>query len=214
MRLKKRQPLHKWSPAEVASDVEAAFHGDTKQCFVRAAAVIRYAYERMPKETIAEWQKDATEDYSVKGLPTHGLFTFDLSEDRKFALFVEHQSDAVIDEVRSVHSYEEACAAAEAWVGEPCQEVPFKFLPGLYQSGLIEMITGVERDWGLYRLGWQFPSDGQYVPYRAYPPKPDEPEDAHFVLMPNVVLQANYEQFLASPTMESELRRAGVKFPK
>jgi hypothetical protein len=214
MRLKKRQPLHKWSPAEVVSYVEAAFYGDTEQRFVRAAAVLRYAYERMPKETIAEWQKDATEDQPDKGLPTHGVFMFDLSDDRKFALFMEHESGAVVDEVRSVHGQEEACTVAEAWVGEPCQEVPFQFLPGLYQSGLIEMITGVERDWGLYRLGWQFPGDGPYVPYRAYPPKADEPEDTHFVLMPNAVLQAQYNQFLASPTLESELRRAGMTFPK
>jgi hypothetical protein len=204
MRLKQRRSLDKWSPAEIAADVESAFHGDPQQQFVRAAVVVRYAYERMPKDTIAKWKKDAVEDYPGKGLPTHGVFMFDLAEDRYFALHMDRDSSAVIDEVRAVHGLQEACEAAEAWVGEPCEEVSLMNVPGIYQSAMIEMVTGVERDWNEFRLSWWFPGDQQYVPYRQYPPPADE-GDERFVLMPSVVGQASFRAFLGSRTLDKAM---------
>ena len=210
MPLKQRRPQHKWTPSEVASDVEAAFHGDTSETFVRAAAIVRYPYERMTKETVAQWEQDAAEDWPDKGLPTHGAFLFDLDDDIKFSLFMDHDHTAPIDHVESRHSFEEARDAAREWIGEPCEEAAaFRFLPGLYQAALIEMVTGVERDWGLYWLGWEFPGDGPYIPYRSYPPQPEEPEDAHHVLMPKAEMQVFYEHFLAAPTMEKVMRQSG-----
>ena len=207
MRLKRRQPQAKWTPAEVVGDVAAAYFGDADQYAVRAAVIVRYAYERLPKSVLDEWKADAETEQPGRGMPSHGVFRFDFSDDDRVALYMDHDKSAVIRDVVTAFDYDEAAAAVIEWVGESGKQATLKNLPGVYLSALIEAVTGVERLWNEHEApGRRWPGDGAYVPYRKYPPPVDEAVE--FVLTPTELRQATFRQFLQSPTMESELKRA------
>jgi hypothetical protein len=189
---------------EVAADVEAAFHGDADQRYVRAAAILRYAYERLPKAVLKSWEADAAADHPGRGMPSHGVFRFDLSDDDRFALDVEQDTSSVIRDVEVAFDLDEAGALAVAWIGKPYTQVHFENLPGVYQAALIEGVTGVERFWNEFQISWWLKGDGPYVLFRKYPPPHDE-SDSRFVLMPVEAGKASYRYFLMSPTVESEL---------
>jgi len=186
------------------TDVESAFYGDADQRHVRSAAVVRYAYERLRKETLKSWEADATSEHPDRGMPSHGVFKFDFDDDDRFALYMEHDTAAVIREVEVAFDIDEATATARGWVGEPCTQCHFVNIPGAYQAALIEAVTGVPRFWNEMAISWWLPGDGPYVPFRKYPPPLNEPHG--FVLMPLEVEHASHRSFLLSPTQESELR--------
>jgi hypothetical protein len=206
VRLKRRQPQAKWTPAEVVGDIAAAYFGDADQYAVRAAVIVRYAYERLPKSVLDEWEADAETEQSGRGMPSHGVFRFDFSDDDRVALYMDHDKSAVIRDVVTTFDYDEAAAAVIEWVGESGKEATPENLPGVYLPALIEAVTGVERLWNEHELAWWLPGDGAYVPYRKYPPPVDEAVE--FVLMPTELRRATFRQFLQSPTLESELKRA------
>jgi hypothetical protein len=203
--VKLRQPQDKWTPAEVAADVETAFYADADQPYVRAVAILRYAYERLPKAVLKSWEADAATERPGREMPSHGVFKFDLSDDDRFALDMDHDKSIVIRDVDVAFGLDEAGAIALAWVGEPHTQVHFENIPGLYQSALIEAVTGVERFWNEFEISWWLQGEGQYVPFRKYPP-PHNESDKPFHLMPVEVGKATYRYFLRSPTQESELR--------
>jgi hypothetical protein len=204
VRLKRRQPQAKWTPAEVVADITAAYIGDADQYAVRAAAVVRYAYERLPKSVVDEWKADTEREQPGRGMPSHGVFQFDFSDDDRFALYMDHDKSAVIRGVVTAFDYDEAAATVIQWVGESGQEVGLENLPGVYLSALIEAVTRVERLWNEHELAWWLPGDGPYVPYRKYPPSANEAVE--FVLMPTELRRATFRHFLQSPSVESELR--------
>jgi hypothetical protein len=204
VRLKRRQPQAKWSPAEVAGDIAAAYIGDADQYAVRAAVGVRYAYERLPKSVVEEWKADAEREQPGRGMPSHGVFQFDFSEDDRVALYMDHDKSAVIRDVVTAYDGDDAAAAVIQWVGESGREVGLENLPGVYLSALIEAVTGVKRFWNEHELAWWLPGDGPYVPYRKYPPPANEAVE--FVLMPTELRQATFRHFLQSPSVESELR--------
>jgi len=204
VRLKRRQPQEKWTPIEVMTDVELAFYGDADQRYVRSAAVVRYAYERLPNETLKAWKADAESEHPGRGMPSHGVFKFDFGEDDRFALYMEHDTSAVIREIEVAFDLDEASTAARGWVGESHTKCHFMNIPGVYQAALIEAVTGVARFWNEIEMSWWFPGDGPYVPFKKYPPPLNEPDG--FVLMPREVGHASHRAFLMSPTQESELR--------
>lgn len=205
VRLKRRQPQAKWTPAEVVGDIAAAYFGDADQYAVRVAVVVRYPYERLPKAVLDEWKADAETEQPGRGMPSHGVFQFDFSDDDRVALYMDHDKSAVIRNVVTAFDNDEASAAVIEWVGESGQEAELENVPGVYLSALIEAVTGVERFWNEHELAWWLPGDGPYVPYRKYPPPVNEA--VGFVLMPTEVRQATFRQFLLSPTQESALRR-------
>jgi hypothetical protein len=98
MRLKRRQPQEKWTPAEVVSDVKAAFYGDDSQLCVRAAVVVRYAYERLPRDVLRQWEADAVDEHDGR-LPSYGVFEFDFHDDDRFMLYMEGDRSISIREV-------------------------------------------------------------------------------------------------------------------
>ena len=195
MKLKRRRPLAKWTPAEVVSDIAAAYFGDPDQFGVRATAVVRYAYERMPESVIDQWRSELEDP--VRGMPSHGVFQFDFSDDDRFGLYMDHDKSVVIRDVVMAFGYDEAATAVVEWVGESGQDAEPETLPGIYIAALIEAVTGVERDWNTHQLSWYLPGDGPLVPYRKYPPGANE--DVEFALMPTEVRQASFRHFLKSP---------------
>jgi hypothetical protein len=205
VKLKRRQPQEKWTPAEVADDVEAACYGDADQPYVRAAAILRHAYERLPKAVLKSWEADAAAEYPGRGMPSHGVFKFDLSDDDRFALDMEHDKSVVIRDVDVAFDRDEADAIAVAWVGEPHTRCHLQNIPGTYQSALIEAVTGVPRFWNEFEISWWLQGDGPAVVTRNYPPLHNE-SDKPFHVMPIDVGRASYRAFLQSPTKESELR--------
>jgi hypothetical protein len=180
VRLKRRQPQAKWTPAEVVGDIAAAYFGDADQYAVRASVIVRYAYDRLPKSVVAQWDDD------------------------RVALYMDHDKSAVIRDVVMAFDYDEAATAVIAWVGESGRDAELENLPGVYLSALIEAVTGVERFWNEFELSWWLPGDGAYAPYRKYPPPVNEAVE--FVLMPTELRRASFRQFLLSRTAESELR--------
>jgi hypothetical protein len=204
--LGRRKPLHKWTPVEVVADVETAFFGDSDQRNVRAAVVLKYAYERLTKADRAVWEADAAAEFGDRGLPTHGVFKFDFDDGDRMALFMDHDKSVLVRDVEAVFGVEQAVVTAVAWVGEPHTEAVITNIPGVYQAALIEAVTGVERAWNEEDLGWWLPGDGPPYIYRKYPPPANE--DVSFVVMavPDEIRQARYRAFLLSPTWESEFR--------
>jgi hypothetical protein len=215
VRLKSRQPEQKWKPIEVVADIATAFFGDSERAGVRAAAILRYALERMPKSTLKTWEEDAATDYPGRGMPSHGVFKFDFDEDDRIALYMDHDRSVLIREVDVAFDLDEARRAAVAWVGDPFTECGPENVPGVYLAALIEAVTGVPRFWNEFEMGWWFPGEGPYVPVRRYPPRTNELDDAEdeeagrrFVLMPREIGKGSWLEFLRSPTKEAELRRA------
>ncbi len=204
MRLKRRQPQAKWTPAEVVGDIAAAYFGDADQYAVRAAIIVRYAYDRLPKSVVAQWEADATTEQPGRGMPSHGVFQFDFSDDDRVALYMDHDKSAVIRDVVMTFDSDEAATTVIEWVGESGHEAEPENLPGVYLSAFIEAVTGVERFWNEFELSWWLPGDGPYAPYRKYPPPVNEAVE--FVLMPTELRRASFRQFLLSRTAESELR--------
>jgi len=197
-----RKPLAKWAPVEVLNDVEAAFFGDSEQRGVRAAAVLRYVYGRLPKREVAKWEAEVEDD---RGLPSHGVFEFDFDEEDRFSLYMEHDKSVLIRNVERAFGIDGAVAAARAWVGEPCTETNMWNLPGIYQSALVEAVTGVERFWNEEELIWWLPGEGEARVVRKYPPPANEPVGFHVMAMPKEVKDAQRRAFLLSPTVEDEL---------
>lgn len=200
MRLKRRQPQEKWTPAEVVSDVKAAFYGDDSQLCVRAAVVVRYAYERLPRDVLRQWEADAVDEHDGR-LPSYGVFEFDFHDDDRFMLYMEGDRSISIREVEVGFDLDEARAKALAWVGEPNTETHLENLPGMYAASLIEAVTGVERLWNEWAIEWFFPGDADavYVPFRKYPTPLNE--ELAFHLMPKEVGAATFRQFLLSETV-------------
>jgi hypothetical protein len=215
VRLRQRRPQAKWTPVEVARDVEGAFYGDSGKANVRAAAIVRFAYERMSKKDLADWTQAAENEHPGRGLPTYGIFKFDFDEGDRVTLYMEHDRSVLIREVESAFGdLHEAGAKAAAWVGSPYTQCHFENIPGVYQAALIESMTGVERSWSEFEMSWWLPGEEPYVPFRKYPPRTDEldeDDDRRFVLMPADVGEAMYRAFLNSPTLASEYRRAGLR---
>ena len=207
MELKRRKPFERWTPADVAGDVETAFFGDFSQRYVRAAVVLRYAPERLPKADAEAWLAEATADYGENGIPTYGVFAFDFNDADRAALYMDHDPTVLIRDIEVKFDLSEAVAAARQWTGDKTTEAEFQNIPGVYQTALIEAITGTSRLWeGSLSSSWHFPSDGRHVVCRKYPP-PVGDEPIEFVLVPRGMGEMAYWRHLRSPMVASQMRR-------
>jgi hypothetical protein len=210
MRLGKRKERRDWKPRDVISDVEAAFFGDANKRTVRAAAIVRNAYERMTKKEVTLWEADAATE-SPSGLRSHAVFLFDFDEVDRPTLYMDGDRSVLIRTVQPADGIADGRAVALDWVGKPSEETDITHIPGAYQAALIEFVTGVERLWNQEALGWWLPHDGPGPPYvfRNYPPNTDE-DAAEFKMMamPESVKRDLYLEFLRSPSVDAELKRS------
>lgn len=125
------------------------------------------------------------------------------------ALYMDSDSSVLIQEVRPVFSVEEGRAVTIAWVGDERTETDFRHLPGVYQGALIEGITGVERLWQSETNDWWLPGRDEppYI-YRSYPTPWNEEPSFVPMAIPRDELAALYRSFLASPSVDSQVRKA------
>ena len=189
-------------------DVEASFIGDSSEPTVRAATVIRNAFERMER---SEKGEAAAAEPDGREVSSHSVFKFDFDDDDRPDLYMDNDQTVVVREVSSAEGIDAARAEAVEWVGEPDTETDISHIPGVYQTGMIEVVTGVARLWNHETLSWWIPGggDGPAMVVRNYPPRVDEATPSFNVLElpPNERLRI-YQEFLNSPGVEEELRRA------
>ena len=201
MRLKRGKPFEKWTPAEVAADVEAAFFGDFDHRYVRAAVVLRYAPQRLPKVDVEAWFAEATAEHGERGIPPYGVFTFDFDDGDRVALYVDHDPTVLIRDIDVKFDLPDAVAAARHWTGDKTTEAEFRNIPGVYQTALIEAITGTSRRWeGSLSMSWHLPGGGEYVVCRKYPPRAGD-EPIELLLMPRQLGEMEYRLHLRSPAV-------------
>jgi hypothetical protein len=183
-------PLAEWPLADFVEDMQAVYHGDPDQRYVRAAIVLRYAPERLPREQAAEFGTD----------PLYGTYKLDFDDDDRVEVFMDHNLGSLVREIENFANLEDAAAAAIKWIGPDSVGAAFCYLPGLYQAAFFEAVTGVSRAWNELQIQWAVPGDqaeADVVPVRFYPPPVDQP-DKGWVLMPLALIHDLYDRSLDS----------------
>jgi hypothetical protein len=170
--------------------MQAVYHGDPDQRYVRAAIVLRYATERLPREQAAEFGSD----------PMFGTYKIDFDDEDRVEVYMGGDLGRLVREVENFEKVEDAAAAAIEWVGAKPSGVAFCYLPGLYQAAFFEAVTGVSRVWSGLQNHWAVPGDqaeAGAVPLRRYPPHVDDTEQS-WELVPLALIHEQYEELLHS----------------
>ena len=194
-----RLPLAEWPLADFVEDMQAVYHGDPDQRYVRAAIVLRYATERLPREQAAEFGSD----------PMFGTYKIDFDDEDRVEVYMGGDLGRLVREVENFEKVEDAAAAAIEWVGAKPSGVAFCYLPGLYQAAFFEAVTGVSRAWNELLSWWAVPGDqaeADIVPVCIrYPPRVDETEQS-WGLMPLALIHEKYEESLHSARIDDLAR--------
>lgn len=110
-------------------------------------------------------------------------FGLHFEEEDRGGLYMDDDNKVVVKERTGHKTLPEARAWGDDWVGETRRELPFHYMPGLYQSAFVEAICGYRNPDGDMLIGsWILPTmgdDGQRDPSpkmlmgREFPPKVD-----------------------------------------
>jgi hypothetical protein len=199
--LKRRRPLKDWPARQLVDHVETCFASNPDAFEVRASVVFYQELAQLPKDTATE----AAEEAAAAGeafdeFPEFVAFHFGFSEEDRVELYMDFDRTCLVRGVEAVTTLAVAKEEAADWVGEGAIELPFEFLPGVYQFAFIDYLTGQYHDAHETEFMWALPpSDGNaYIPFREFPPKvkpteftPD-PAKVSFGLLPLEAVQQLY----------------------
>lgn len=190
--LKRRRPFEKWSFRDVANSIVGCITSDPDYRYVRAAYIMELRLDRLPKDFEEKLLRDAEEaGYDFDGVQPFTVFCLDFDDADRTDVFMDFNYPVLVRHGEPAPSIEAARAAAEAWVTDDGRKlgpwVDFDFTPGIYQTALLEMITGREVEEADWSIIWALPSTDEHVIVRRYPPRVTEeplPYDAPLDLDP------------------------------
>jgi hypothetical protein len=172
----RRRPIEKWPVREIVEHVAYCVASDPERIDVRGAIVLHQESALLPKRQANEPE---LAEYIACGLH--------FEEEDCIGLFMEGDNKVVVKEWPGFETLPEARAWGDDWVGQTPRELPFHYMPGLYQSAFVETVCGYQNPDGDMLIGsWILPpngDDGHLDPSkvlmgRAFPPKVDAVKDS------------------------------------
>jgi hypothetical protein len=168
----RRRPIEKWPAGEIVEHIAYCAATDPERIDVRGAIVLHREPALLPKRQANDPE-----------FSPYLAFGLHFEEEDRFGLYMADDNTVVVKERTGHKTLPEARAWADVWVGETKRELPFHYMPGLYQSAFIEAICGYRNHDGDMLIGsWILPTrvdDGQLdasptmLMAREFPPKVD-----------------------------------------
>lgn len=142
----KRRVPEEWPFPVIAEQVVAAFMTDPDDDDVRGAAVLHLEPELLP----GNWQEivrqvAAAEGETVERVSDYFVYGMAFDDEDRVGLFMDHDATTVIRQHQQADSLSGATARAREWVateGQEAFEVPFAFLPNVFQYALMTEVRG------------------------------------------------------------------------
>jgi hypothetical protein len=168
----RRRPIEKWPVREIVEHVVYCVATDPEKIDVRGAIVFHQEPALLPKRQANDPE-----------FSQYIAFGLHFKEEDRGRLYMDDDNTVVVKERTGHKTLPEARAWGDDWVGETRRELPFHYMPGLYQSAFIETICGYRNPDGDMLVGsWILPTmgdDGQpdaspkMLMGREFPPKVD-----------------------------------------
>jgi hypothetical protein len=169
--LVRRRPLNEWSSDRIREQILRCYVTDPDLEDVRACVLLEVDERLLPRNAArqaAEQAEEAGEPFD--GLPPYRVYCFAFRPEDRARIFSEGEVAVTVHDEQSFHSRRAAAQHALRWVGDHSCVCDFEHVPGLYQAGLMEHITGRTYDIGMAVVEWVVPTNRGKAAVRRFPP--------------------------------------------